>query len=122
MKSSFILLGLAAAAITSCTSAYKSGQTPDDVYFSPQRPQAEYVAVNDKDDDSYYNGDDYYSDRQLRMKVQNRNQWSNLDEWYYNSDRYSYSYLFIDSSRQYEAIVIIGMFAYEVNSSRSSYY
>ena len=26
------------------------------------------------------------------MKVQNRNQWSNLDEWYYNSDRYSYSY------------------------------
>jgi len=93
MKHSFLLLALAAAAFTSCTSAYKTGQTPDDVYFSPQRAQSEYVAVNDKDDDAgYYNSDDYYSDRQLRMKVQNRNQWSNLDEWYYNSDRYSYSY------------------------------
>jgi uncharacterized membrane protein YgcG len=92
MKHSFLLLALAAVAITSCTSAYKTGQTPDDVYFSPQRPQSEYVAVKDRDDDRYYNGDDYYSDRQLRMKVQNRNQWSSLDEWYYNSDRYSYSY------------------------------
>ena len=92
MKHSFLLLALAAAAITSCTSAYKTGQTPDDVYFSPQRPQSEYVAVKDNDDDRYYNGDDYYSDRQLRMKVQNRNQWSNLDEYYYNTDRNGYSY------------------------------
>ncbi|MCW3116027.1 MAG: hypothetical protein JWM28_109 [Chitinophagaceae bacterium] len=93
MKPTLLLLALAAAAITSCTSAYKTGQTPDDVYFSPQREQSEYVAVNNKDDDDRYdNSDDYYSDRQLRMKVQNRNQWSNLDEWYYNSDRYSYSY------------------------------
>jgi len=92
MKPAFLLLALAAATITGCTSAYKSGQTPDDVYFSPQRSQSEYVAAKDKDDDRYYNGDDYYSDRQLRMKVQNRNRWSDLDEWYYNSDRYGYSY------------------------------
>ena len=92
MKPSFLLLALAAATITGCTSAYKTGQTPDDVYFSPQRPQSEYVAAKDKDDDRYYDGDDYYSDRQLRMKVQNRNRWADLDEWYYNSDRYGYSY------------------------------
>lgn len=90
MKPSILLLALAVMAITSCTSAYKTGQTPDDVYFSPQRPQSEYVARNDRNEDpGYYNGDDYYGDRYLRMKVQNRYQWSGLDDYYYN-DRYSY--------------------------------
>jgi hypothetical protein len=90
MKPSILLLALAVMAITSCTSAYKTGQTPDDVYFSPQRQQSEYVAANDRNDDpGYYNGDDYYGDRYLRMKVQNRYQWSGLDDYYYN-DRYSY--------------------------------
>lgn len=81
----------------SCTTAYKSGQTPDDVYYSPARPQAEYVARNDRDD-RYQNGrqDDYRydeqgeDDRYLRMKVRNRRTWSDLD--YYYSDPYAYNY------------------------------
>ena len=89
MKPSILLLALAVISITSCTSAYKTGQTPDDVYFSPQRSQAEYVVKDRNDDPGYYNGDDYYGDRYLRMKVQNRYQWSDLDDYYYN-DRYSY--------------------------------
>ena len=92
MRPSILLLALAAVTITSCTSAYKSGQTPDDVYFSPQRTQTEYVAAKDRDDDpGYYNGDDYYGDRYLQMKVRNRYQWSYLDDYYYN-DRYSYGF------------------------------
>ncbi len=84
----------------SCSTAYQSGQTPDDVYFSPARPQQEYVQVQDDDNRSYRRGtdynktdDDYYSyndDRYLRMKIRNRNQWAYLDDYY--RDPYAYNY------------------------------
>jgi hypothetical protein len=90
MKPSILLLALTAAAFSSCTSAYKAGQTPDDVYYSPARPQAEYVRV-EKQDDRYYRGsDDYYEDRFLRMRLQNRYRWSALDDYYfYNTYAYN---------------------------------
>lgn len=100
MKSVLPLLSIAVLA-ASCSSVYKSGQTPDDVYFSPERPQEEYVRVENAEDryyrsqqrrnDAYY--DDYYSyneDRYLRMRVRNRRQWSNLD--FYYSDPYAFRY------------------------------
>ena len=87
MKRQILLLAITAAALSSCTTAYKTGQTPDDVYFSPTRPQDEYVRVEEKDDYQY--DDEYYDDRYLRMKVHNRTQWSTLDDWY-AYDRYSY--------------------------------
>ena len=43
MKSKILLLALIVAVLSSCTTAYKTGQTPDDVYYSPTRPQDEYV-------------------------------------------------------------------------------
>src|SRR5258705_1102374 len=88
MKRQILLLAITAAALSSCTTAYKTGQPPDDVYFSPARPQDEYVQVKEKDD-SYRYDDNYYDDRYLRMKVHNRTQWNNLDDWY-SYDRYSY--------------------------------
>ena len=90
MKPSILLLALTAAAFSSCTTAYKTGQTPDDVYFSPTRSQEEYVRV-EKLDDRYYRGsDDYYEDRFLRMRLQDRYRWSALDDYYfYNTYAYS---------------------------------
>ena len=90
MKPSILLLALTAAAFSSCTTAYKTGQTPDDVYYSPTRPQEEYVRV-EKQDDRYYRGsDDYYGDRFLRMRIQDRYRWSALDDYYfYNTFAYS---------------------------------
>ena len=41
MNSKILLLALFVAALSSCTTAYKTGQTPDDVYYSPARPQGE---------------------------------------------------------------------------------
>lgn len=91
MKSLFILLAFSAIIISSCTTAYKTGQTPDDVYYSPERPQNEYVQVEDDEDDRSYRTDEqYYEDRQLRMKVRNRTRWSELDDWHYYNNRYSY--------------------------------
>lgn len=84
-----LLLAIFTATISSCTTAYKTGQTPDDVYFSPARPQDEYVRV-DQEDEYRYN-DEYYDDRYLRMKVRNRSRWDDLNDWYYY-DRYSYMY------------------------------
>lgn len=89
--------------LASCSTAYKSGQTPDDVYFSPVRPQEEYVQIEkDEDEDRSYQRrdadirrqeDDYYTyndDRYLRMKIRDRDRWSYLDDYY--RDPYAYNY------------------------------
>ncbi len=89
MKSSILLLALSAAAFTSCTTAYKTGQTPDDVYYSPSPPREEYVQTEKEEDRKYQYSDEYYDDRYLRMKVSNRYRWNNLNDWYYY-ERYGF--------------------------------
>jgi hypothetical protein len=125
MRSSFLLLAFAATAITSCTAAYKTGQTPDDIYFSPQRPTAEYVNVKDKEEDpGYYNGNDYYGDRYLHMKVQNRYMWSDLNDYYYN-DRYAYGfggYSYYNSLYGYNPWSPVSYWNYYYNPYYSSFY
>jgi len=78
-----LLVLSSAAALTSCSTAYRSGQTPDDVYYSPSRPQGEeYVDVerqqgryDDRANQGYNNYeqayDNYRDDRFLRMSVGN---------------------------------------------------
>ncbi len=93
MKPSILLLAvISAVAFSSCTTAYKTGQTPDDVYFSPTTPEDEYVRVEKKEERRYEGSDEYYDDRYLRMRVQNRARWSELDDWYYYGNRYTYAY------------------------------
>ena len=75
----------------SCSTSYKSGQTPDDVYFSPERQGDEYARVEKRDDRQYTNTDYLNNetareDRYLRMKT-NYRRYSILD----NDDYYSYS-------------------------------
>ena len=90
MKSKILLLALIVAVLSSCTTAYKTGQTPDDVYYSPTRPQDEYVRTQKEDDRQYRNNEDVYTDDSyLRMKVRNRYRWSDFDDPYYNSNRYN---------------------------------
>src|SRR5882724_8778668 len=91
MKPQILLLALTAAAFSSCTSAYKTGQTPDDVYFSPAQSQDEYVQTKKEDDRSYQGQEDYYTDRYTRMRVSNPQRWAELDDYYYGN-RYDYSY------------------------------
>jgi uncharacterized membrane protein YgcG len=92
MKPSILLLAvISAVAFSSCTTAYKTGQTPDDVYFSPATPEDEYVRVEKREQRRYEGSDEYYEDRYLRMRVGNRYRWSELDDYYYGS-RYNYAY------------------------------
>ena len=92
MRRPILLLALSAAVLGGCTSAYKTGQTPDDVYYSPERQHDEYVRIRENDDRTYTGDADYYDDRYLRMKVHNRVMWSDLDDYYFYNPRYSYSY------------------------------
>ena len=96
---SLLLFFAFVSVLTSCTTAYHTGQTPDDVYYSPARPQDEYVRVENKEEKQYRgndnrrNDDDYYTyddDRYLRYKVRNRDRWSYLDDYY--RDPYAYNY------------------------------
>ena len=92
MKLSLICTGLGLLALSSCSTAYKAGQTPDDVYFSPAHEADEYVVAS-RTSPRYEGTDDYYEDRFLRMRVMDRMRWSSLDFYYNNSYAYSpYSY------------------------------
>jgi hypothetical protein len=81
--------------LSSCSSAYRTGQTPDDVYYSPTRTGTDFVRSRDRGDEyTYTNPDDNY----LRRKVQDRNRWGTIDDadyWYsYNrpyANLYGYS-------------------------------
>lgn len=83
--------------LASCSSVYKSGQTPDDVYFSPtrpDRPQDEYARVENRDNRMYSGDDVTLEDRYLRMKTHNR-RYAFLDNDYdclcYGSNYSSYN-------------------------------
>lgn len=76
MKIKHIFLFSLVAAISSCTTAYRSAQTPDDVYFSPAPERNSYVnSVNDRDRDSYYyrNDDSYRNDEEADIRRGIRN-------------------------------------------------
>lgn len=95
MKSILPLLAL--SFLASCTTAYKSGQTPDDVYFSPEREQGIYVRADENSSyrryDTRNRDQDYYemqNDRYLRMRVADRNRWSYVDDYYRNPYAYNY--------------------------------
>src|SRR5215510_9640691 len=86
-----LLLAVLIAILPSCSTSYKTGQTPDDVYYSPARPEDDDEYVQSEKKDEYSGQEEYYDDRYLRMKVHNRLRWSELNDWYYY-DRYSMSY------------------------------
>ena len=89
MNKRILLLAAVAIGFSSCSTMYKSGQTPDDVYYSPAPQQR--VAYSNNDDEYYDNsgGQDEYvnvqtdqdrsayssEDNYLRMKVRNPSLW-----------------------------------------------
>ncbi|RYY40504.1 MAG: hypothetical protein EOO08_05070 [Chitinophagaceae bacterium] len=77
-----------ALAVASCTTPYKSGQTPDDVYYSPGKPEREYVRVDEQRQERPRA--ETREDRYLRMRVRNRDRWAQFDDYY--SDPYAYRY------------------------------
>jgi len=68
MKTKYILLLGWVVAFSSCSTAYRTGQTPDDVYYSPAPAQETYVTSNSQQDrDSYYYQNE---DQEIRRGIQ----------------------------------------------------
>ena len=85
MKTKHILFIFLAVALTSCTAMYKSGQTPDDVYYSPARSVGEGSSENNDYVQSQPSGNYYSSeDRAIRMGISDY-RWRSLDNDYYGS-------------------------------------
>jgi hypothetical protein len=88
MNAKILLIAFSAAAFSSCTTAYKSGQTPDDVYYSPVRV-ADESRENNTRNEEYNRADEYTAanDVRLRMRIRDR-RWRDFD----NDYDYSYNY------------------------------
>lgn len=82
MKTTNLFVLLLVVLLSSCTASYRTGQTPDDVYYSPARPEEEYVRVQREESRRYRYAEEELEDRYLRMKVRNRHQWNDLNDWY----------------------------------------
>ncbi len=82
MKTKHLLLPGVIAIFASCSSAYRVGQTPDDVYYSPAPPaREEYVTTDnqqDRDSYSYNNNTDNIEDLAIRRGINDPQFRSNL--------------------------------------------
>jgi hypothetical protein len=100
MNTKLILIAIfSAAALSSCTTMYKSGQTPDDVYYSPTRLSGYGEGRKEASRDDAYNDESEY--RSVRLGINDR-RWRNLDynysynpyisDYAYNPYNYGYNY------------------------------
>jgi hypothetical protein len=84
MGTKIIAFLLAIVALNSCTTLYKTGQTPDDVYYSPTRPYEEAYVKASREEEVVYRPED----RVIRMGI-NDPRWRNFDQDY---RYYGYNY------------------------------
>lgn len=94
MKTSLLSSLLTIGLLSGCSTAYQSGQTPDDVYYSPAR-EGMSRKEEDKAKEQQERYEEYISsqdDRYLRMKVANRTRWSGIDDFdYWYDSRYDFN-------------------------------
>ncbi|MDO9374981.1 MAG: hypothetical protein V4725_07095 [Bacteroidota bacterium] len=90
MKTKLLLVAVSVAALGSCTTLYKSGQTPDDVYYSPARTYVENRQddrVERVDNNRYYNSEDVM----IRMGI-NDPRWRYLNDYAYTPYSYGFNH------------------------------
>ena len=81
MKNNLLLLFLSLIVLSSCSTIYKSGQTPDDVYYSPVRTIAETTVRQDRREEEQQ---DDWENRQIRRGISN-------PRWRYYDNEFSYN-------------------------------
>jgi hypothetical protein len=127
MKTKLILLFGIIAVFSSCSSAYRIGQTPDDVYYSPAPPQNEYVTSdNQQDKDSYAsNNANNMEDLAIRRGINDpsfRNNISlDLGSGYYPYDSYGSSF-YNPYNSYYNPYGYTGVTFYPYNNYYNNFY
>lgn len=72
MKTTYLLLAGLVVVLGSCSTAYRSGQTPDDVYYSPAPETREvYVTSNNQRNADYY-GYSNAEEREIRRGIRDK--------------------------------------------------
>lgn len=93
MKQILLLSFLSMALFTACSTVFETGQTPDDVYYSPGR-EASAVRQDETVNQpqvAYRNYVTNTEDQYLRMKISNRYRWGALDNFdYWYDSRYDF--------------------------------
>ncbi|MEO6253786.1 MAG: hypothetical protein ABIO79_10790 [Ferruginibacter sp.] len=87
MQSKTLLVALSVAAFSSCSTAYKTGQTPDDVYYSPARI-IEKENRSEKQEQVRYDAKDDY---EITMSIRDRRWRDFRDDYEYNNSPYNYT-------------------------------
>lgn len=98
MQTKILLISLSVAVFSSCSTTYKSGQTPDDVYFSPVRIDSDDQKNDNRDEVK----NDTREDNTIRMRIRDH-RWKEFDDdrdyrnspYHYctcNCDDYGYYY------------------------------
>ncbi len=88
MNVKFLLTISVLAGLTSCSTVYKSGQTPDDVYYSPVKTYQADEENKQKDENrDQVRNDQAAEDREIRMRTRDR-RWRNMD----NDNGYNYNH------------------------------
>ncbi|MFT3908217.1 MAG: hypothetical protein QM737_02230 [Ferruginibacter sp.] len=93
MNLKILLLAFSAAAISSCSTTYKSGQTPDDVYYSPVKPIEEGRSEAQAKKEGTRATRPVHEDRQIVMSTYDRRWRYFNDDYdaYYDPYRYGYN-------------------------------
>jgi uncharacterized membrane protein YgcG len=86
MQSKILLFALSVAAFSSCSTAYKTGQTPDDVYYSP----AKVVEVKQKAEDRNEGRFQPKADYEITMGIRDRRWRDFRDDYDYDNSPYNY--------------------------------
>lgn len=87
MQSKILLFVLSVAAFSSCSTAYKTGQTPDDVYYSPAKV-VEQKKYNEPEQERYTVKNDY----EITMGIRDRRWRDFRNDYEYDYSPYNYCY------------------------------
>ena len=111
---------------SSCSSAYKIGQTPDDVYYSPAPAQEEYVTSDnqqDKDSYAYNNSSNNIEDLAIRRGINDPTYRSNFSLGYGYYPYGSYGSPFYNPyNSYYNPYIYSGVTFYPYNNYYNSFY
>jgi hypothetical protein len=88
MTSKILLVSLSVAAFSSCSTAYKTGQTPDDVYYSPVKVVEERQETKREEQRYEKPNNDY----EITMSIRDRRWRDFRDDYEYDNSPYNYCY------------------------------
>lgn len=86
MQPKILLIALSAAAFSSCSTAYKSGQTPDDVYYSPVK-----IYEERQEEKRYEDRREPARDYQITMGIRDYRWRDFSDDYRYDNSPYNYT-------------------------------